>query len=63
MVAHRPALLEIAEKELHLAIQALHGGERSDKQMVSLVVQAAFDKLAIARRTLEETRTLNRAEG
>ena len=50
------ALLAIAEKELQLAIEQLQGGDRGDKQMVSLVVQAAFDKLAAARHTLEDVR-------
>ncbi len=50
------ALLSIAEKELQLAIEQLQGGDRGDKQMVSLVVQAAFDKLAAARHALEDVR-------
>lgn len=52
------SLLAIAEKELQLAIEQLNGGERGDKQMVSLVVQAAFDKLAAARHSLEELRVV-----
>ena len=52
------SLLAIAEKELQLAIEQLQGGDRGDKQMVSLVVQAAFDKLAAARHSLEELRVI-----
>lgn len=59
-IATAAALLAIAEKELHLALEQLHVFERADKQMVSLVVQAAFDKLAAARRSLDEAQALNK---
>jgi hypothetical protein len=53
------ALLSIAEKELHLAIEQLKVYDRADKQMVDLVVQAAFDKVTIAKRSLDEVRVIN----
>ena len=62
-IASAVALLAIAEKELHLAIDQLQVFERADKQMVTLVVQAAFDKLTVARRALDEARTLKQAKG
>ncbi len=49
------ALLAIAEQELQLALNQLQVIDRADKQMVSLVVQAAFDKMVAARRSLEDT--------
>lgn len=51
------ALLTIAEQELQLALSQLQINERGDKQMVSLVVEAAFAKLNAARRALESERT------
>lgn len=59
-IATAAALLAIAEKELHLALEQLQVFERADKQMVSLVVQAAFDKLAAARRALVEAQALSK---
>lgn len=59
-IASAVALLSIAEKELHLAIEQLQVFERADKQMVTLVVQGAFDKLNVARRTLDEARELKK---
>ncbi len=50
------ALLAIAEQELQLALSQLQINERGDKQMVSLVVEAAFTKLSAARRALDEER-------
>lgn len=51
------ALLTIAEQELQLALSQLKIEDRGDKQMVSLVVEAAFAKLNAARRALDEART------
>ena len=59
-IASAVALLAIAEKELHLAIEQLQIFERADKQMVTLVVQGAFDKLNVARRALDEARELKK---
>lgn len=59
-IASAVALLSIAEKELFLAIEQLQVFERADKQMVTLVVQAAFDKLSVARRTLDQARGLKK---
>lgn len=50
------ALLTIAEQELQLALSQLKIEDRGDKQMVSLVVEAAFAKLNAARRALDEAR-------
>lgn len=51
------ALLTIAEQELQLALSQLKIDDRGDKQMVSLVVEAAFAKLNAARKALEEAST------
>ena len=59
-IASAVALLAIAEQELHLAIAQLQVFERADKQMVTLVVQGAFDKLTVARRALDDARTLQK---
>jgi hypothetical protein len=59
-IASAVALLAIAEQELHLAIEQLQIFERADKQMVTLVVQGAFDKLNVARRALDEARELKK---
>ncbi|MEW5741427.1 MAG: hypothetical protein AB1938_21075 [Myxococcota bacterium] len=53
-VAAAAALLAIAEKELALALDQLETFDRADKKMISLVVQAALDKLSVARSNLEE---------
>jgi hypothetical protein len=50
------AVLAIAEQELQVALSQLQVLERANKQMVSLVVQAAFDKVALARQTLDDAR-------
>jgi len=47
------ALLEVAEHELKRVLEELKVFERADKQMVSKVIQTAFEKLAAARVTLE----------
>ena len=46
-------LLEVAEHELKRVLEELKVFERADKQMVSKVIQTAFEKLAAARVTLE----------
>lgn len=61
-IATAVALLSIAEQELHLAIDQLQVFERADKQMVTLVVQGAFEKLNVARRALEEARELKKKQ-
>lgn len=55
-IAAATALLAIAEKELALALEQLQVHDRADKKMVNLVVQAALDKLTVARANLEEAR-------
>lgn len=52
-IAAAAALLAIAEQELQLALSQLRIEDRGDKQMVSLVVEAAFAKLNAARKALE----------
>ena len=59
-IASALALLSIAEKELHLAVEQLQVFERADKQMVTLVVQGAFEKLNVAKRALTEARELKK---
>lgn len=59
-IASAVALLSIAEKELHLAMEQLQVFERADKQMVTLVVQGAFEKLNVARRALDEAQQLKK---
>lgn len=46
-------LLEVAERELKRALEELKVFERADKQIMSKVIQTAFEKLAAARVTLE----------
>lgn len=60
-IAAATALLAIAEKELGLALAQLDVQDRADKRMVNLVVQAALQKLEVARANLEEARALTRA--
>lgn len=52
------SLLTIAESELSLALAQLEELERADKRMVNLVVQAALQKLVVARANLDEARAL-----
>jgi|APLak6261679142_1056127.scaffolds.fasta_scaffold00028_76 hypothetical protein len=59
-IASAVALLSIAERELHLAMEQLQVFERADKQMVTLVVQGAFEKLNVARRALDEAQQLKK---
>lgn len=59
-IASAVALLSIAEKELHLAIEQLQVFERADKRMVTLVVQGAFEKLTVARLALDEARAMKK---
>ena len=47
------ALLAVAESELKVALKELKAAERADKQMISKVIQAAFEKLAAAKVNLE----------
>lgn len=57
-IAAATSLLAIAESELSLALAQLEELERADKRMVNLVVQAALQKLVVARANLDEARTL-----
>lgn len=57
-IAAATSLLAIAEAELSLALSQLDAQERADKRMVSLVVQAALQKLVVARANLDEARAL-----
>lgn len=59
-IAAATSLLAIAESELSLALAQLETLERADKRMVNLVVQAALQKLVVARANLDEARALAR---
>jgi RNA polymerase-interacting CarD/CdnL/TRCF family regulator len=53
-IAHATEQLGIAEQELAAVIEALQGGERADKTMISSKLQDAFAKLASAKAELAQ---------
>jgi len=53
-IAQATADLEIAERELESALGKLTEGPRADKKMISVSLQAAFDKVTTARKILQK---------